>query len=215
MERLRLDGWRIEGFPDAVKVAAIKGPSALKLAHYVLHLQDLQFAHECVVTLRDNPPQAPIVREALWHSAIIHYVKCFGKNNSRSMLPRAKIYDAGPSRVAFNYFHDLRNKHVAHDENAYSQALPGAIIAAEGKSYKIEKIVCTGFTAQTLVEANITNLCSLIEVALSWIEHQIDEICAELTKELEAEDYSALLSRPDMTYRAPTLDELGSKRQQD
>ena len=69
---------RIEGFPDAVKLVALRGPEARRLADLALHRLDLEFAAQCLQAIYSVTPTPPVLRQAFWRSAIIHFCKCFG-----------------------------------------------------------------------------------------------------------------------------------------
>ena len=207
-------GLHIEGFPDAVKVVAITGPDAKRVADLSLHKVDLDFADACLDAIIQVPENPLVAREALWRSAIVHFMKCFGPS-ARFQLSAAKIYKGEPpgAKKAFEYFEDLRNKHFVHDENSYAQSIPGAVLNNGAKSYKIEKIVCFAAFGATLEQGNYGNLKLLIEKARAWVVTEFDSLCERLTGALEQESYEDLLARDAITYRVPTVDELSNARQ--
>lgn len=202
-------GFHVEGFPDASKVIRISGPKSRRLSDLALHKSDLDFAAQCLDAINKVQDDPSVLRQALWRSAVTHYLKCFGDPGVRFQLDAQSIYngDAG-ALLAFDYFKHLRNKHLLHDENAYAQALPGAILNQRGHPYKIEKIVCLSAIAETLVQGNYSNLHLLIDVAKKWVEQQFGELCDLLTGELERLSYEDLDAREAMIYTAPALDEL-------
>ena len=146
----RESGLHIEGFPDAVKVLAIKGPRAKRLSDLALHRADLDFAEECLDAINVTPEEPRVLREALWRSAILHFLKCFGDAGARFQLSAERILKGTPpeAAMAFDYFKGLRNKHIVHDENSCSQSIPGAILNNGNKAYKIEKIICFSAKAE-------------------------------------------------------------------
>ena len=202
-------GLHIEGFPDAVKVVSIDGHEAKRLADLSLHKSDLEFADACLDAINQAPEEPNVIREALWRSAIVHYLKCFG-NSVRFQLAPKKIYKSEPPEAlqAFNYFKSLRNKHVVHDENSYAQSIPGAILNNGTKDYKIEKIVCFTAIGSTLEQGNYGNLKLLTQKAKVWVVSEFDTLCERLTANLEKESYDELLVRESITYTAPTVDEI-------
>lgn len=204
----------VEGFPDAIKVIAIEGPRSKRLADLALHKIDLEFADSCLDAMNLSPEEPFVIREALWRSAIVHFIKCFGDSGARFQLSSTKILKGEPPEalMVFEYFKHLRNKHFVHDENSYAQSLPGAILNAETKSYKIEKIVCFAAIAGTLEQANYSNLKLLIQKSQSWVIAEFDQLCDTLTAELETEPYANLLKKESLTIRAPTNDEINRNR---
>lgn len=207
-------GLQIEGFPEGIKVISLNGPRAQRLADLALHKSDLQFADDCLVAINTAPEQPPVVREALWKCAIVHVFKCFGDAGVRFQISAEKVLkgEAPEATLAFNYFKSLRNKHMVHDENSYSQSLPGAILNNGSKSYKVEKIVCFATNAVTLVPENYSNLKLLIEKAHAWVVAEFDRLCDVMTSELEAQTHEQLLSQPSMTFRAPADEDLHRSR---
>ncbi len=103
---------------------------------------------------------ALLAAETLWQCAVIHYCKCFGRQGQmRARLLCDEILPAGMPREIHKYFIALRNKHLVHDENAWTQATPMAIVAAASKNRKVEEIVC----------ANITAITRVFELNRDWV----------------------------------------------
>lgn len=204
----------VEGFPDAVKLIKLDDPKAQRIADLLLHRHDLEFANSCLEAINTVPVDPPAVREALWRCAIIHFAKCFGNSAARFQLSCEKIYRGEPSEAkqAFQYFQHLRDKHVVHDENSYAQSIPGAVVNRGDKLYKIEKILCFVAHGNTLEQDNYNNLKLLIQKALTWVVAEFDTCCDIVTKELEAIPYDELLKRLDVTYRVPSVEEIGGNR---
>ena len=203
----------IEGFPDAVKVIRIDGPKSKRLAALSLHNTDLVIAAKCLEMINQISDSQPFLKQMLWLAAIIHYFKCFGNSRSRSSLSAKKIYKKDAEGLStFNYFKALRNKHVVHDENSYTQCLPGAILNRRDKDYKIEKVVCLSVTAETLSQTDYSNLSLLIKTTKAWVATEFDNLCQVVTDELETKPYDELYSREEITYSKPTIDEIYENR---
>ena len=66
-----------------VKVIRIKGPEARKLSDHALHKADLDFALECLHQINGMPEIGHVLRQALWRSAVVHFMKCFGGSESK------------------------------------------------------------------------------------------------------------------------------------
>ena len=202
-------GFHVEGFPDASKVIRISGPKGRRLSDLALHKSDLDFATHCLDAINKVQDDPAVLRQALWRSAVTHYMKCFGDPGVRFQLDAQDIYKGdADALLAFDYFKHLRNKHLLHDENAYAQGLPGAILNQRGRPYKIAKIVCLSAIAETLVQGNYSNLHLLVDIARKWVGRQFDELCDLLTAELEPLSYEDLDAREAMIYTVPALDEL-------
>jgi hypothetical protein len=216
MERFQVSqtdsGLHLEGFPDAVKIIRVDGPHAKRLADLALHDSDLEFAAMCLEAINQSPEEPPVLRQALWRAAIVHFMKCFG-DSARFQLSEKKIYKGNPTALTvFAYFKDLRNKHFVHDENSYAQSLPGAVLNNGTKSFKIEKIVCFNVIGDTLDQEHYGNLSLLIQEARTWVAAEVDALCESITTDLEAETHERLLSRDSVTISVPKIEETGKRR---
>jgi hypothetical protein len=207
------EGFRIEGFPDAVKVLRIAGPRSQRLADLALHKVDLDYALECLETINKTSAERYLLRQVLWEAAIVHYIKCFGQSESRFSLNPKTVYkgDAGAFEP-YRYFDSLRNKNLVHDENSYTQCLPGAILNKKGMEHKIAKIVCLSLVGDTLGQENYQNLHLLATRAREWVIAQFDELCNVITSELEPRDYEELLAMEGITYTAPSPNDVHKRR---
>ena len=204
---------QIEGFPDAVKVVQIYGKEAKLLADFTLHLTDLRFAMECLEGINLVANESERLGQGLWHSAVVHFMKCFGKNKSRVSLNYKKVYKGEKlGKEVFEKFRSLRNKHVVHDENAYTQSHPGAILNKKGCDHQIARVVCGAFVAVTLDQGTYSNLHVSITHALKWVEEKIDDLCNRIALDLEAVPYDELFSRKQIDYSPPKIDEIDKPR---
>lgn len=198
-------GFHIDGYPNAVKVLALPGPVAKRVADFALHQADLRFAHDCLEEINRVPEEPRTLRQALWRSAVVHFLKCYGDSGARSQLSEKKVLRGEPPEAmeVFQYFKSLRNKHVVHDENPYSQSLPGAILNNRDQPHKIEKIIALSVVAETLEQETYSNLRLLVEKSLAWVHKEFDRLCNTLTSDLEARSYDELLRMPSVEYRTP------------
>ncbi len=207
------EGFRIEGFPNAIKVVRVTGPETRRLAGLVLHKAYLEFALGCIDAINQLPKASWLPRQALWRSAIVHFMKCFGESEARFSLAPGKVYQGrtGASEV-FDYFKNLRDRHFVHDENSYAQAIPGAVIDKPGMDRKIAKIVCLAVVGDTLNQEDYASLHLLITHAQEWVVLQFDQLAERLTAELEAMSHDELMAMESVTYRAPAVADIGKTR---
>lgn len=185
-----------------------------RLSDMSLHKADLDFAENCLNAINTAPEEPNVTREALWRSAIVHFIKCFGDSSSRFQLSHIKVLksEPGEAKIAFEYFKNIRNKHIIHDENSYAQSIPGAILNKGDKSYKIEKIICFTAITATLDQTSYGNLILLIQKTRAWVITEFDQLCISLTTELEKESYTNLVAKESMEFRVPKIEELHKKR---
>jgi hypothetical protein len=218
--RVRIEGdtFYIDGLPeDAVKIISfdklLPGQSR-ELSSLSAHRLDLIFAKVCLDQVNATEGKA---RQAFWRAAVVYYCKCFSQSNGRTRpnscgqnhgggrkpLHPNKFLPAGLPREVHRYFMSLRNMHLVHDANDWLQALTGAVIASPDKGYNIEKVICTTFEGQSLVEGNFSNLSLLIDHALTWVNAEFEKICVHIKEELERIPRETLLAQSDVKYRAP------------
>ncbi len=203
----------VKGFPQAAKTFEAVSPSqARDLADLSLHRHDLLRSREYLEALQQPVPE--IVQEALWHSAIVSYCKCFAKSNARGVLKSNAILRSGPKKAgkAHNLFMAVRDKHVAHDDNALLDAKPGFIFALPESSYKIERIVCAVILAETFSQEWAQPLWQLVNTALAWVDTEFEKLCEQATARLEPESFDLLNAQPDAVYRKPEIRDLFSTR---
>lgn len=215
MEKLPIEftgkSFEVKGIPGAAKMIEITGPKAKKIADLGLHAGDLGFAMECLQTI--NSTESEVARRAMWEAAVVHFMKCFGGNQARSSLHRGKIYgsDKG-ANIAFDYFFDLRHKHVVHDENSWSQSLPGAVLNGPNNKRKIELVTTLNLEGSSMAQANYSNLHQLISVAQTWVGDAYDKLCESIRSDLEELPYDELVKRKTPIYRAPAIEEISVRR---
>ncbi len=113
---------------------------------------------------------------------------------------------------AFNYIKELRNKHIAHDDNSLSQSIPGAIINNGTKKFKIEKVFALPIHADTLMTENYSNLKLLCDVVLAWVVSQFDLECGRITAALEKTSHNDLMRRSEPSFSIAKIEDIGISR---
>lgn len=223
---MRLDGDKfvIEGLAsDAVKVISFSDllPNQSRdIWSVVAHRLDLNFAKTCLnlVASTENSTQM-----ALWRIAVLYYCKCFSQTakkgrasarGGRKPLNSGRTLPAGLPREIHSYFMSMRNMHFMHDQNPWLQTLAGAVIAGPGRTYNIEKVICSTHEGDTLNQANFGNLSLLVDHALEWTAAEFDKLCANVTQELEKIDKQTLLAQREIQYRAPEAADIHASREE-
>lgn len=208
------DGLEIRGIPDGAKAIQLTGDRARNVADLGLHMRDLRFALDCLDAINEVPLEWPVVRKALWRSALVHFYKCFGKSKSRVQLDVGEVYAGEDDSIfgGFEHYRHLRNKHVVHDENSYTQGIPGAVLNDGQKAYKVEKVVCFMAEIMSVTQENWSNLRLLASKAHGWVVREFDRATAELTAELETLSYEELAAHEPLSYRAPDSEDVAKRR---
>jgi hypothetical protein len=221
MDYIRLSrapsGIAVDDYPNAVRVVAVQSDAANRLQDLALHERDLTFARTCLDAIPKVADELGVVHRALWRSAIVHFMKCFGRGARMSLRPDAiyaGVENAADAMQRFEYFSTLRNMHVVHDVNDYMQAATGAIINKPGAPHKVEKVVCASLVAETFTQANYDHLRMLIATAANWVRDRFDELATQITAELEVVDYDRLISMPSLTQVAPRVETIERARKQ-
>jgi hypothetical protein len=208
------EGFRIEDFPDAVRVIAIKGESAKRIAHLVLHRSDLLFAKSCLESLALG--QHEPIRSALWNSSLVALIKCFSNSKSRFKLEPKVLYHESRSHKltleVFEFFRNLRNKHIVHDDNSFLQGMPGAIVNTADSAERIAGIVTFTAHVDVLGQEAFSNLLLLIDSALEWVAVQHEQCCQAAKAELEKLPHADLLKFPEVEYSKPQVADVGKQR---
>ncbi|MCI4680569.1 hypothetical protein K9U39_02350 [Rhodoblastus acidophilus] len=152
------------------------------------------------------------MRNVLWETAIVRFIKCFGQSEARFRLDPKASYDSDAALNSYKFFASLRNKNIIHDENSYTQCMPGAVLNKDGMSHKIAKIICLDVSGTTLEQDNYNNLHLLATDAQKWVSGQFDKLCDIITSELEAKPYVELFAMEGITYTAPAADGVHTSR---
>lgn len=201
--RLGPNGLEVHGVEDAKILVRLADRRAQRVAHLFLHLADLSFADECLNELPKQPEHS-IVQQALWRDAIIHFFKCFGNSKARSSLSEHKVLKGDAEWLEiFRGFKSLRDKHLVHDENPYTQGIPAAALNDGSKAYKVEKIITIGIIGDTLTKEEFSNLKLLIKRTKDWVDNEYHTLCAELSSDLEKIPYEELIKLPAPQYSKP------------
>jgi hypothetical protein len=204
----------IEDYPTAVALKRIDDPIARQLCSIALNHADLSFCREAVaeITRRDRTSQ-PLIAEALWVAAISRYFKCFGSNKARTQLSSRKVLKSHVSaEKVFAYFQNLRDKHIVHDENPYSQAVIGVAINARDAEHKIADVISLTMNAFTIDDSHLSSFSQLVNVTLEWVRTKQDELHATLGKQYEAQSYDELMALSDVSYNVATSEKVSTSR---
>jgi hypothetical protein len=213
---VRENKFHIEGYPNAVAIKRLDDTDARILQAIVLHHFDLSFCNQALADLRHPSKSIPTLHaEALWISAIARYFKCFGRNNARSHLSAKEVLKGHPgAEGVFRYFKALRDKHIVHDENPYSEAFTGVAINRKGERRKVADIIALAINAFTVDDAHLASFSPLVSVSLKWVADKQDELHKKLAQTWEKRGYEQLMALPDVCYTAPTGDKVHQCRTQ-
>lgn len=203
------DKIHIKDYPDAIAVKLIEDPIDRQLQAIALHHVDLSFCHQALQLIPSlDKSRDVLLIESLWISSIALFFKCFAPNRARKQLSAEKILmgQSGAMDV-FNYFLNIRNKHIVHDENPYSQSFAAVVLMKREAPYKVADILSIVFSAFLVDNDHFTSFLQLVNFTLDWVTTKLDELHNLLGKKYEQISYDELLSLPDVTYTAPMASE--------
>lgn len=192
----------------------VPGPKTRRLADLGLHKGDLEFSLGCLTAFDTLPGTQHLLREALWRTAIAHYFKCLGDAGKRFQMDPRQVYKDQPREAleAFTFFKSYRNKHLIHDENAYSGCEIAAAIAGDSVHFKVAAIVPFVKTANACDAHNLQNLRLLIQQAITWVNVEFERRAKSLRDELEQLPYSQVTAHPGIEAYVPGIEDVHKSR---
>lgn len=161
-----------------------------------LHRSDLLEAKQTLDFVSPNNPD--IVNRALAQSSIVLFYKCFGsskfRNNSLNCNKILKSCPPGAKQV-FEYYKNLRDKFIAHDESRFAQAYVWGVLDQQKEFPLVD--VFGGFSIAETINGKdeITGLASfygLVLATIQWVNSKINELIdllCEQYKEKKMEDF--------------------------
>ena len=189
----------------------LSGPAACQLRAMALHEVDVSFCESALVALQDiDYNDESTLAVALWTSAITKFFKCFTTNKSRVKLSQSKIFLQPELLAVFNYFLALRNKHIVHDENGFSNS--HVVAAIRSSERDLQSIFVTPVHVVTISEPEIGRLLNLARLTLRWIEAQKRDLQTILAAEFATLKTAEILTLPDWIISAPESDEIHKPR---
>jgi len=207
---------KIDGIPDAVSVVKLHDSKAQRLGDLALHRKDLDFAEECLVeiaSVEGKPEHNDLVKDGLWLAAIASFFKCFGDGARFKLNPKSVFKgEQWEVFVVFDYFKDLRNKHLIHDENSYHQCQPAAILNDGTKTYSVEKVLCLSVTRETLQQESYMNMRLLVAHAREWVIKEFDHLSHLIWKDLESKPFSDLIALNPVVTTIATVKDVARRR---
>lgn len=201
----------LNDYPNARKFADISDvsiPDIKTLENLSLHVGDMIFAQTCLSKIVDGGDY--IVNEALFKFALINYGKCFG-SDSRNKLSIKKILKlTDPTAIdVHRYMIDMRNKHVAHDDNAFAICQIVAVINREEVANKIDAVRDVRCIAQPDLKAISQDLGLMIRYAIYWTTREMNNLSAKIKSDLEKWEIEDLLKLNDIIpLRTPDWEDI-------
>jgi hypothetical protein len=205
--------FHIEGYADAVHLGTPRESKyATVLKSIALHHTDLEFCERtlqyCAPLVSDPSPEASLLLKMLWTATLALYFKCFGTGVRQalgvSILP-AEAHDA------HQHFKDLRDKHLIHDVNAFSQAQIGVVVNPPHFPKKVADIISN--TVEIVPSADdIQRMYNLVSAALIYVGNHRGVLHAIIAMEHEALTHDELMALSKVTFTTPGRDAVAKGR---
>lgn len=204
-------------YPNANKVLSLPDDCLTKqLKDMLLHWYDLMEAKNSLEAINSNYPD--IINKALAQNAIVVFYKCFGTNKSRNnSLKKDKILAKYPpeAKAVFEYYKNLRDKFIVHDESRLAQVFTGVILQTDKTPPFVDIISTAAIAEKFKSEKEIEGLSSfyrLTLVALQWVENKIDELIDLIKKEYHLKALTEFEGFETLSLRVPNNEDIFKRR---
>lgn len=188
----------------------------IRLMDMSLHWIDLIEARNCLEAITTDTPN--VIRTALAQNAIVLFYKCFGRNEFRNnSLKRDKILANFPleAKAVFDYYKNLRDKFIVHDESRYAQVQIGMILESS-KNHPFVDIfngifVAAKFEGESEVKG-LQSFYQLVLAAITWTEKTIDELSDLIKAKYQDKPISDFQDFQPLQLQIPKNEEMFQKR---
>lgn len=205
-----------ENSPSATKkLLQLSGPKARTLEEFSLHGHDLTASLQLLEAL-NNKALSTEVRKGLWYHAITIFYKCFKHSDARRRLWPQIVFAKRPDLMpAYNFFLNLRDRHIVHDDNPYIKAYVGVYVHKENDTYTVEDVVSSVAILDILDENRWRAFRELVQHTLDWNHAEKRRLQMLLKKECEEKSPEELNSLKELSITVPTLAQVSTKKEGD
>ena len=204
-------------YPDADMILGLPDSQYVKrLKDMWFHWWDLNEAKQSLESMNSN--NSDVVNRALAQNSIVVFYKCFGKSEFRdNSLKRNKILANFPpeAKKVFDFYKDLRDKFIVHDESRLSQALAGVILQSNKEHPFVDTLGTVAIAERFKSPEELKGLGSfhrLITVAIQWVETEIDKLGDLLKEQYKDKEMADFQGFEPLRLGVPTQDEMYKKR---
>ena len=195
------------------KLLQLSGPKARTLEDFSLHSHDLTASLQLLEAL-NNKALSSEVRKGLWYHAITLFYKCFKHSDARRRLWPQIVFAKRPDLMpAYNFFLNLRDRHIVHDDNPYIKAYAGVIVSKNNGSYTVEEIVSHVAIFDILDENKWRTFYALAKHAAAWAEQEKQRLKNLLQIECEKKTPEEIDSLQALAITIPTINQVSTKKE--
>lgn len=150
-------------------------------------------------------PGNELIREALYHAAIISYRRCFN-NSARTPLPHSIAREATGGEEYHNFLLGLADKLVAHSVNAFEQVKTGVIV----EDGEVRAVMPVQMRRTGDEDPQMGRWADFL--LQSYVGPRIGKLSLELLKEAKSRPVSEIQRADTMEFEAPHPIEANRRR---
>jgi hypothetical protein len=207
-----------EGWERMPTVQLLGLPSAQELADLASIFQDLAFVIECcdrLLDLLESSDRDPVMAQALWSSALVAYVRCFGSGKRFGL--DADIVEQvgleGEVRTWHQYLRNMRDKHIAHSVNPFETVIIAAVLTPEDKGdRKVEGVALLSLKHMAAAEQGVYQLRQLAKALRRKVGESCEAQREKVWADAKALDIRKLDTYPPARVYAPSSEQAGEPR---
>jgi hypothetical protein len=167
-----------------------------------------------LIAIRESPDRDadPVLEHAYWTTAVIHYTRCFTEGHRfRGVTPQL-INDRLPEYGRMHrWIWNMRNKHVAHDENPYQQYIPSVVVhRAPDRTFASPNVWAQGIIA---IDADRARAFRALVVGVGEIvKERLEAARNKFVQAIAAMPLSDVEALPPIEYVTPSIEDAGRSR---
>jgi hypothetical protein len=161
----------------------------------------------------EDRDQDGVLEHSYWITAVVHYARCFAEGKRRTGLSHRLVKEKAPEYVVLhNWMRNLRNKHVAHDENPYQNFVGSVVLqrAPTGHVLAVPNIAARGMIGVDAERAKAVR--ALIIRVGDVVKEQLERARSDFTAALAKLTFAHLEALPAIDLPIPNIEDAGRNR---
>ena len=152
-----------------------------------LHEQDLNVCIRLLDQIKSGKVPEQDLREAVATTILVRLMSCFEQSGLRHAITANSVFANDPQgKSDFDFFHNIRNKFLSHDENNLRQGIAGVVLSKIG-SVAIDTVsMATLVFISTLRPTFFEDLERVCNAALFYTNAQYNSADQALRREVNA-----------------------------
>lgn len=193
-------------------VRVLSGPDPEELAHLRGIVDDLGFVVDAstrLCSLLDGGDADVVLHRALYSSAVVAYLRCFGSGHRTRLTEEEFIGIGGAPRAMHEFLKNVRDKHVAHSVSPFEDAVVLLQVGANGVGEGIAEFLLSQVSADREGVEGLASLADQIRTRVAARASVVRERVAAAAQLLSLEEVEAL---PRFEPKEPTASDAGTTR---